>query len=154
MNVQNPTKCKFLEFSSLVYFLLLQIKKKHAWFARLPLQILLSIFHSNFELHRLFSFANLACAWLGVVLVPQVGFLFVGLHFFLSASCPLLFLSFFLWPCLIHARMLEKWRAFVHGHTFLHSWSGPLTLVVGLLQGCRYISVQSYSCSLRVFYIT
>ena len=50
--------------------------------------------------------------------------------------------SFFLFlrPCLIHARMPERGRAFVHGHTFLHSWSGPMTLVVGLLRGATFLS--------------
>ena len=36
-------------------------------------------------------------------------------------SLPLFFL--FLRPCLIHARLPEGGRAFVHGHTFLHSWT-------------------------------
>ena len=60
-------------------------------------------------------------------------FCFVGLPFFPSASWPLSFLSLFflfLQLCLIHARMPERGRAFVHGHTFLHSWSGPWSLVV------------------------
>ena len=52
----------------------------------------------------------------------------------LCLSC----LFFFLRPCLIHARMSDCGRAFLHGHTFLHSWS--------------YLPVQSYSCSLRAFY--
>ena len=53
-----------------------------------------------------------------------------------------LFFSFFLflWPCLIHARMPDWGRAYVHGHTFLHSWSGPMTLVVGLLHGATFLS--------------
>ena len=52
-------------------------------------------------------------------------FCFVGLPFFPSASWPLSFLSLFLFlrPCLIHARMPDWGRAFVHGHTFLHSWT-------------------------------
>ena len=48
------------------------------------------------------------------------------LPFFPSASWPLSFLSLFflfLRPCLIHARMPDWGRAFVHGHTFLHSWT-------------------------------
>ena len=53
-------------------------------------------------------------------------------------SLPLFFL--FLRPCLIHARMPGWGRAFVHGHTFLHSWSGPMTLVVGLLHGATILS--------------
>ena len=36
-------------------------------------------------------------------------------------SLPLFFL--FLRPCLIHARMPDRSWAFVHGHTFLHSWT-------------------------------
>ena len=36
--------------------------------------------------------------------------------------------------------MPERIRAFVHGHTFLHSWSGPMTLVVGLLHGAAFLS--------------
>ena len=95
-------------------------------------------------------FVNLSCAQVGLVLVPQMCFCFVGLPFFPSASWPLSFLSLFplfflfLRPCLIHARMPDWGRAFVHGHTFLHSWSGPMTLVVGLLR------VQSSSSSFRL----
>ena len=37
-------------------------------------------------------------------------------------------------------RMPEMSRAFVHGHTFLHSWSGPMKLVVYLLQGATFLS--------------
>ena len=48
-------------------------------------------------------------------------------------SLPLFFLFFR--PCLIHARLPEWGRAFVHGLTFLHSWSGPMTVVIGLLHG-------------------
>ena len=54
-------------------------------------------------------------------LVPQISFSFVGLPFFPSASWPLSIMSlffFFLRPCLIHARMPDRSRAFVHGHTF------------------------------------
>ena len=68
----------------------------------------------------------LSCAWVGLVLVPQMCFCFVLLAFFPSASWPLSFLSLFflfLRPCLIHARMPDWGRAFVHGHTFLHSWN-------------------------------
>ena len=53
-------------------------------------------------------------------------------------SLPLFFL--FLRPCLIHARLPEGGRAFVHGHTFLHSWSGPMTVVIGLLHGATFLS--------------
>ena len=35
---------------------------------------------------------------------------------------------------------LDWGRAFVHGNTFLHSWSGPMILVVGLLQGATLLS--------------
>ena len=71
-----------------------------------------------------------------------------------SACWPLSFLSLFLRPCLIHARMPGRIWSFLHGHTFLHSWSGPITLVVGLLHGAICVPVQSYTCSLRVFYMT
>ena len=59
-----------------------------------------------------------------------------------SASWPLSSLSLFLFlrPCLIHARMADWGRAFVLGHTFLQSWSGPMTLVVGLLDGATFLS--------------
>ena len=90
-----------------------------------------------------FMFFNLSCAQVGLVLVPQMCFCFVGLPFFPSASWPLSFLFFFflfLRPCLIHARMPDWGRAFVHGHTFLHSWSGPMTFVVCLLHGATFLS--------------
>ena len=50
-------------------------------------------------------------------------------------------------------RVPARNRAFVHGHTFLHSWSRADDT------GSRpaawiYVPVQSYSCSLRVFYKT
>ena len=54
---------------------------------------------------------------------------------FPSASWHLSFLSLFflfLRPCLIHAWIPDWGRAFVHGHTFLHSWSGLMTLAFGL----------------------
>ena len=53
-------------------------------------------------------------------------------------SLPLFFLFFR--PCLIHARLPEWGRAFVHGHTFLHSRSGPMTVVIGLLHGATFLS--------------
>ena len=53
-------------------------------------------------------------------------------------SLPLFFLFFR--PCLIHARLPEGGRALVHGHTFLHSWSGPMTVVIGLLHGATFLS--------------
>ena len=36
--------------------------------------------------------------------------------------------------------MLEMSRAFVHGHTFLHSWSGQMKLLVCLLHGATFLS--------------
>ena len=72
------------------------------------------------------------------------------------SSSPLFFL--FLRPCLIHARMPAWSRAFVHGHAFLHSWSGPMILVVGLLHGAAFLSnftlVLFVSFIWRVFYRT
>ena len=63
--------------------------------------------------------------------VPPVCFCFVGLSFFPSASWPLSSLSLFLWMS----------RAFVHGHTFLHSWSGRQRhFVIGLLHGAAFLS--------------
>ena len=53
-------------------------------------------------------------------------------------SLPLFFLFFR--PCLIHARLPEGGRAFVHGLTFLHSWCGPMTVVIGLLHGATFLS--------------
>ena len=90
-------------------------------------------------------------------IVPQIGFLFIfffwggGLPFFPSASWPLSFLPLFflfLRPCLIHARMPDWGRAFVHGHTFLHSWSGPMTLTCCMeLRSCPILLLFS-SCLL------
>ena len=37
-------------------------------------------------------------------------------------------------------RMPEMSRSFVHGHTLLHSWSGPMKLVVCLLHGASLLS--------------
>ena len=99
----------------------------------------------------------------------------------LCLSClPLFFL--FLRPCLIHARMPDWGRAFVHGHTFLHSWTHFLAFMdtLSCIHGHTflhswthflafmewaddigsgpaaygYVPVQSYSSSLRVFYRT
>ena len=73
-------------------------------------------------------------------------------------SLPLFFL--FLRPCLIHARMPDWGRAFVHGHTFLHSWTHFLAFMEWADDGgsrpaaWSYVPVQSSSCSLRVFYRT
>ena len=80
---------------------------------------------------------------IGLVLVHYADvffFFFVGLHFFTSASWPMSFLSLSLslfsssspdlaW---FMREYLKSSRTFVHGHTFLHSWSLPMTLVVGL----------------------
>ena len=83
--------------------------------------------------HSSSKFVNLiSCAKVCLVSFPEIDFCITGLHFFPSASWPLS--SLFLRPCLIHARMPERSRAFVHGHTFLHSWSGPMKLVVDLLR--------------------
>ena len=87
------------------------------------------------------SFVNLSCVKVGLVLVPPIDFCFVGLPFFPSA--PVFPVSLFPLPLtllLIHARLPDWGRAFVHGHTFLHSWSGPMTLVVGLLHGAAFLS--------------
>ena len=73
------------------------------------------------------SFLTSACA-LSISLLASV----------FPVSLPLFFLFFR--SCLIHARMPEGGRAFVHGHTFLHSWSGPMTVVVGLLHGATFLS--------------
>ena len=84
-------------------------------------------------------FANLNLSRVGLVLVPQMYLCFVRLPFFPSASWPLSFLSLFLWPSLIHVRMPELGRAFVHGHNFVHSWSGLIILVVGRLHGATFL---------------
>ena len=92
-------------------------------------------------------------------LVPQIVFFIIiiffwkggGLPFFPSVSWPLSFLPlFFLFPrpCLIHARIADWGRAFVHGHTFLHSWSGPMTLACCMeLRSCPILLLFS-SCLL------
>ena len=71
-------------------------------------------------------------------------FCFVGLPFFPSASWPLSFLSLFflfLRPCLIHARMPEIGVGLLCMDTLLlHSWSGSMTVVVGLLHGATFLS--------------
>ena len=43
-------------------------------------------------------------------------------------------------------------RAFVHGHTLLHSWCEPLKSVIGLPHGATFVSVQSCYCNLLVFF--
>ena len=63
---------------------------------------------------------------------------FLSLASWAFVSLPLFLL--FLRPCLIHARMPDWGRAFVHGHAFLHSWSGPIALVVNLLHGATSLS--------------
>ena len=92
------------------------------------------------------SLLTSACAFVGLVLVPQMCFCFVGLPFFPSASWPLSFLSslFRLLPTLLDS-CANAWEGkgfwpFVHGHTFLHSWSGLMTVVVGLLHGATFLS--------------
>ena len=70
------------------------------------------------------------------------GFVLLGYHSFhqppgLCLSCLSSSLFLFIIPCLIHARISDWGRAFEHGHTFLHSWSGLMKLVVGLLHGAE-----------------
>ena len=36
--------------------------------------------------------------------------------------------------------MPDRSNSFAHGYTFLHSWSGPMTLVIGLLHGATLLS--------------
>ena len=70
-------------------------------------------------------------------------FFFVRLPFSPSTLCiSCLCSSFFLLlrPCLIHERISNKSRTFVHGHTFLHSWSETMTLEVALLHGATFLS--------------
>ena len=89
-------------------------------------------------------FVNLSCAYIRLVLVPHYFLFFVGQPFFLSASWPLSFLSLFFFfssssnlAWFMH-EYLTGVGLFVHGHVFLHSWSGPITLVVGLLRGATF----------------
>ena len=77
---------------------------------------------------------------LGVSLSSSDVFCFAFLSISLLASVSLSLFFLFLRPCLIHARMPDWGRAFMHGHTLLHSWSGPMTLVVGLLHGATFLS--------------
>ena len=68
--------------------------------------------------------------------------LIVSLGLFSFHQPPSLCLFFlFLRPYLIHGRMPDRGRAFVHRHTFLQSWSGSITLVVGLLHGATFLSI-------------
>ena len=84
--------------------------------------------------------------FVNLVFVPPTCFLFCWAAFlFISPlasvfpiSIPLFFL--FLRPCLIHTRIPEWGRAFVHGHSFLHSWSGFMTLVINLFHGATFLS--------------
>ena len=81
-------------------------------------------------------------------LLSHIGFCFVGLPFFPPDSWPLSFLSLF--PSFSSSSYLpwvglesptpDRCRAFVHGHTFLHAWSWPMTLVVELLHGATFLS--------------
>ena len=73
------------------------------------------------------------------VLFSWAAFLSINL---LSSVLPHSFPRLFLFPrpCMIHALMRGRSRAFVHGHTFLHSWSGLMTLVVGLLHRATFLS--------------
>ena len=74
---------------------------------------------------RFFSLALLTRAVeIGLVLVPQLSVCFVGLTFFPST----------------YWRMPKISRAFVHGNTFLHSWSGLIKLVICLLHGATFLS--------------
>ena len=90
------------------------------------------------------NFANhIQCVACWPCLSSSDVFLFCWAAFLSISLLPLFFLSLFLFflflrPCLIHARMPDWGRAFVHGHTFLHSWSGPM--VVGLLHGATFLS--------------
>ena len=54
-----------------------------------------------------------------------------------SDKCLFCWAAFFPSACW---RMPEMSRAFVHGHTFLHSWSGPMKLVVCLLHVATFLS--------------
>ena len=95
-------------------------------------------------------FVNLTCALVGRFFFFFFFFFFCCLSFYqlpglcpvFPVSLPLFFL--FLRPCLIHARMPGWGRAFVHGHTFLLSWSRPMTLVV---HGATFLSNLLYDLS-------
>ena len=71
--------------------------------------------------------------------------------------------------CIHGHTFLHSWTHFlafmdtlscIHGHTFLHSWTHFLAFMewaddIGFRPAAwSYVAVQSYSCSLRVFYIT
>ena len=77
---------------------------------------------------------NFSCALVGLVLVPPMCFCWAA-SLSISLQTSIFPISFFLFlrPCLILARLPEMGRAFVSGNSFLHSWSRPMTLVVGLL---------------------
>ena len=88
------------------------------------------------------SFVNMSCADRPCFSSSDMFFFcwtaFLSLSVLASVSLPLFFL--FLLPCLIHAQMPDWGRAFVHEHTFLHSWRWPTTFVVGLLHGTTFLS--------------
>ena len=96
-----------------------------------------------------FSSSDVFCfAFLSISLLASV----------FPVSLPLFFL--FLRPCLSHARMPDWGRAFVHGHTFLHSWTHFLAFMewaddIGSRPAAwSHAPVRSSSCFLRVFYKT
>ena len=91
------------------------------------------------------SFVNLSCTqFTGRPCFSLSDIFFVQLACLSCHQPPGICLSYllflFLRPCLIHARMSGRSRAIVHGHTFFHSWSEPMTLVVGLLRGTTFLS--------------
>ena len=99
----------------------------------------------------------LSCAYVGLVLDNQIGFCFVGLPFFPSASVfpvslPLFFLS--LRPCLIHARTPDRSWAFVHAWPHFLAFMEWADDIGSRPAAWSYVPVQSYSWSLRVFYRT
>ena len=81
-------------------------------------------------------------------------FCFVRLPFFPSASWPLSFLSLFLRPCLIHARMPDWGRAFVHRHSwswsFVHGHSWSWSFVHGHSWSWSFVHGHSWSWSLTL----
>ena len=101
-------------------------------------------------------YKQLLCLLVGLVLVPQIFFYFVGLLFFPSPYWPLCFLSLFfsLPPTLLdscaNASLWYGIRAWTHFLAIME-WADDI--------GSRpatwsYVPVQSSSCSLRVFYRT
>ena len=133
----------------------------HSWSG--PMTSVVGLLHgatflSNFPLVLFLSFIGPYSSWKGHLLNPLIIIIII----IPSASWPLSFLSLFLFlrPCLIHARMPDRGRVFVHGHTFLHSWTHFLAFMEWADDGCSgpatwsYVPVKSSSCSLRVFYRT